>query len=265
MSKLRELQVFIHTYGRSGDQQSLKRLSPRVRRRTWLVVQERESNLYDWPRLLILPDHIRMLSPTRQYILEHAKRTKIIMMDDDLAFYRRKSSEDWHLRYCKDKDVSVLFDQLSSWLDDYVHCGVSAREGNNRVEKSHVENTRMMRLLGYNRELVLKAGARFDRLDTKQDFDMTLQLLRAGFENIVSYGFAQGQWRSSNAPGGCSEYRTQDMMSRCAEELAELHPGFVKVVTKRTKTAWRDFGNVRKDVICYWQKAYRSSDSDGLM
>lgn len=264
MSRLKELQIFIHTYGRSDDQQSLQRLSPAVSKRVWLVVQKREAHLYTWPKLMVLPDEIRMLSPTRQYILENAKKNKIIMMDDDLAFYRRKSQTDWHLRYCEDQDIGALFRKMSRWLDNYAHCGISPREGNNRVEELSSVNTRMMRILGYNRKLVSKTDAHFDRLDTKQDFDMTLQLLRAGYPNIVSYEFAQGQWRGSNAAGGCAEYRTEEMMSRCAQELADLHPGFVRVTEKKTKSAWQEFGGVRKDVIVYWKKAYASSKQGEL-
>ena len=260
MGRIKELQIFIHTHGRHDEQQSLKWLSPRVQKRVWLVVQEREAHLHDWPRLMVLPDEIRMLSPTRQYIMENAKRNKIIMMDDDLRFYRRKSQDDWHLRNSTFQDTGAMFRKMSRWLDKYAHCGVSGREGNNRVEPLSLENKRMMRILGYNRELVARTGARFDRLDTKQDFDMTLKLLLAGYPNIVSYEFCQGQWRGSNSPGGCAEYRTPEMMSRCAQELADLHPGFVKVVERKTVGvySWMGMGGVRKDVMVQWVKAHDS-------
>lgn len=259
MKEVKEVKVYIHTLGRSTDQQTLDRLSKRIRKKTWLVVQRHERKLYNYPRVLVLPREIRMLSPTRQWILENADSDKIVMMDDDLAFYRRKSEDDWHLKYCKSGDINDLFELLEDWLDDVAHCGVSPREGNNRVEELYSENTRMTRILAYNVPKVMEVGARFDRIDTKQDFDMTLQLLRAGFKNRVSYEFAQGQWRSSDAAGGCSTYRTEDMMVRCAEELAELHPGFVNVTKKKTKTAWKKYGGVRTDVTIYWKKAYESS------
>lgn len=252
------MKIYIHTYGRSQDQQTLHRLSPAVRKKTWLVVQHRERELYDYPRVIVLPDKIRRLSPTRQWLIENSDDSKIVLLDDDLAFYRRKAKTDWHLRYCEDKDIDDLFAMLDGWLSDVAHCGVSAREGNNRIEPLFTECSRMMRVLAYNLEVVRKVGARFDRIETKQDFDMTLQLLRGGYKNRVSYEFAQGQWRSSNALGGCSDYRTKEMMSRCAGELADLHPGFVKVVEKETKTAWKDFGGVRKDVMIQWKKAYES-------
>jgi len=261
---------FIHTHGRHDDQQSLKRLSPSVRKRTWLVVQKREKSLYNYRPLLVLPDKIRMLSPTRQRILEYARRkdlNKIVMMDDDLAFYRRKSVKDWHLRYCKNRDINDLDELLDGWLDDFAHVGVSIREGNNRVSELHQDVSRMIRLLGYNIPEVFSVGARFDRLDTKQDLDMTLQLLRAGYPNRISFEFAQGQWHGSQSSGGCSEYRTEEMMARCSHELAALHPEFVKVVNKKTKGAWKDFGGKVVDVRIKWKKAFESgsASSSGLL
>ena len=148
-----------------------------------------------------------------------------------------------------------MFSVLEYFLENYIHVGISAREGNNRVQSNLKENTRMMRLLGYNKPEVLKTGARFDRIDTKQDFDMTLQLLRKGHKNAVLYSFAHNQPGSNNT-GGCSVYRDPEMMDRCSHELAALHPDFVKVVEKQNKTGWG--GGIRPDVRIAWKKAYES-------
>lgn len=267
MGRLKEIQIFIHTYGRANWQKTLEFISPNIQKRTWLVVQKREAHLYNWPRLMVLPKKIRGLSLTRQYILENAKKNKIVMLDDDLRFQRRISKDDWHLRNSMPEDMGAMFRKMSRMLDDYAHAGISARLGNNRHAELHLTNVRMNGVIGYNRERVLGVDARFDRIELRQDFDITLQLLRAGLPNLVSVEFAWDQARASNSAGGCSGYRTQEMMTRCAHELAELHPGFVTITEKKTKvysgaaskTAWKGFGGVRTDVIVYWKKAYDSS------
>ena len=76
------------------------------------------------------------------------------MLDDDLRFYMRKAHNDWHLRYLESEEYPALFGLLDKWLDDYAHCGISAREGNNRVEDLAVENTRYMRVLAYNLDMM---------------------------------------------------------------------------------------------------------------
>ena len=59
--------------------------------------------------------------------------------------------------------------------------------------------------------------------------------------------------------GGCSTYRTMELQGAAAEKLAAKHHPFVKVVIKKTKTAWG--GAERKDVIVQWKKAYQSADN----
>lgn len=255
--------IFIPTYGRSGKQvtfEQTKHLRP------VLVVQERERHLYGrFPDVLTLPDDIRTVTPTRQWILEYAHKHelgKIVMMDDDLRFFKRKEPTAntklaFSLLNATRDEVTEMVELLCRWLDEVAHCGISSREGNNRVEKEVVEATRMMRVLAYRVPTVMQIGARFDRLPLQEDFDMTLQLLRAGYPNRISYLYGNGQATGSGAKGGCSHFRTKPMMEETAHKLAELHPGFVNVVKKTTKHSFD--GGERTDVMIAWKKALASA------
>ena len=110
-----------------------------------------------------------------------------------------------------------------------------------------------MRALGYNLK-EFPSDVEWGRTRVMEDFDISLQLLRRGKACKVSYYYAQGQ-KSSNADGGCSEWRTIDVHNEGAQRLHELHPTCVKIVEKQTKTAWN--GLPRKDVIIGWKKAYK--------
>ena len=248
--------IYIHTDGRPDKQITLKSFPASLVKRTRLVVQDAEKDHYlKLPNVVVLPGDIDRLSPTRQWILENAESDKFVMMDDDLTFAHRGPYTGTKLYKANTENVETMFTELEYLLENYIHVGISAREGNNRVQSNLKENTRMMRLLGYNKPEVLKTGARFDRIDTKQDFDMTLQLLRKGHKNAVLYSFTHNQPGSNNT-GGCSVYRDPEMMDRCSHELAALHPDFVKVVEKQTKTSWG--GGIRTDVRIAWKKAYES-------
>lgn len=264
------MHLFIHTLGRVNKQDTLKFLSQDLRNRLFFVIQEKELDKWSLvgkpagSQLLVLPPAITTLSPTRQYILEYAAgqgMDKIVMMDDDLRFSKRdlqaKAEEKTKLHQASPAEVQYLFDCiLEDALDEHCHAGVSAREGNNHNEQKYARITRMMRVLAYRPKAVLDLGCRFDRLCTKQDFDMTLQLLRAGKPNYVTYAYAQDQG-GSQVSGGCATYRTPQMMAEDSYHLANLHPGFVKVVLKETKGAWG--GGVRTDVTIAWKKAFLSS------
>jgi hypothetical protein len=54
----------------------------------------------------------------------------------------------------------------------------------------------------------------------------------------------------TNAPGGCSTYRTLEMSNAEAEKLAKLFPDYVSVVQKDYKASVP-----RLEVIVRWQKA----------
>lgn len=256
--------IFVHSAGRGDialptlDHLMAGPLRDCVR----LVVQQREERAYAHHRLgvktVVLPSGITRLSPTRQWLLENSPEDRFILMDDDLAFAKRRKDDPSRFERSSPKETAAALHRMNELLDKYAHVGMLGREGGNRVTERVVYNTRMMRVLGYRRDIVQKVGARFDRVPIKQDFDMTLQLLRAGYDNAVLATHVQNQ-AGSNTAGGCSAYRTDKMMEDISHKLAKLHPGFVKVVQKETKSAWG--GGVRTDVQIAWKKARASANA----
>lgn len=205
------------------------------------------------------PPEIQGIGPTRQWIIEHAAAAhvnKVIMLDDDLVFATRREDEPTKFREASPNNILDLFDRIDTYLDKFAHVGVATREGGNRDTSDTVLNTRLLRILAYRTDVLRNEAIRFDRLEFMEDFDVTLQLLRCGYPNIKINWIVHNQ-RSSNAPGGCSTYRTLEGQARSAAGLAELHPSFVNVVTKTTKSAWN--GQTRTDVRIAWKKAFDSA------
>lgn len=261
------MRLYIHTAGRPQKQTTLQWLPETLRQRTTLVVQAHEAGAHEahGMRLLVLPPSIRTLSPTRQYILDkHDVRRhgpKLCLLDDDLRFDKRRMDKAGLFVVATPRDVVAIFNKLELALDFFAHAGVLAREGGNRVEERFRLATRMTRVLAYDVPRVQKTRARFDRVPCKQDFDMTLQLLRAGLPNYVICDYVQGQG-GSQAVGGCSAYRTLKMLDDAARQLAKLHPGFVSVVEKATRSAWGGTNEkpvLRTEVIVQWKKALESA------
>lgn len=93
-------------------------------------------------------------------------------------------------------------------LDVYAHVGVSDRNGNNFEANPWQLNARCMRIVGYQTDEYLRCE--HDRVEVMEDFDIALQMLKRGLPNKVHFWWATAQ-RKTNAPGGCSRWRTIDV------------------------------------------------------
>lgn len=264
--------IYVPSLGRSNDiGWGVPRFaSPALRARMIYVVPEGEGEQYraaldkaeqSYPRLAsarVLECPERGIAKTRLWIGAHASGTgadKFLMLDDDVWFYTRKTMEKENLDYSRPEQVDAMIAAVEAHLDDYGHVGISAREGNNRLgvggPELKVENTRTLRALAYRTRDFLECE--HGRVPVQEDFDVNLQLLEKGIPNCNLAFWSQGQ-RQTNAPGGCSSYRTHEVQDAAARRLAELHPGIVRLVEKKNKSGG-EFGH-RTEVVISWKKAY---------
>lgn len=201
------------------------------------------------------------IAATRRWIGEHANsvdQEKFLMLDDDVWFFKRAAPDATNLVKCEGDDTDVMIQDVQTMLNTYAHVGISAREGNNRLPLAGdqtmacVENTRTLRCLAY--QTALFRACEHGRVEVMEDFDVNLQLLEQGYKNANLCYWSQDQ-RQTNAPGGCSTYRSQEVQRVSAERLAELHPGIVALRQKENKSGG-EFGK-RTEVTIYWKKAFQ--------
>lgn len=194
------------------------------------------------------------IAAVRHWIGRNVRNDKFVMLDDDVHFLVRRGPDMWQMRKTEKSEVDDLFRTVENLLYRYGHVGVSGREGNNRIGVGEppliAENTRTIRFLAYRTEDFLRAE--HGRVRVMEDFDVNLQLLRRGVPNCSIHYWAQGQ-RMTNAPGGCSTYRSHEVHEQSAIRLAELHPGLVSLRQKQNKTGG-DFGT-RTEVTIQWKRA----------
>jgi hypothetical protein len=255
----REMMIFIPTLGRHNTPGTVDRLPPHWLFRTWLVVQPQECAAYErvarrsGAKLLILPAGMQGIASARLFIAKTAHDwgvAKMCQLDDDLRFYYRPNPRDHHMKPAAPDDVGRMLDAIETDLDVYAHVGVSDRNGNNNVPEEFVRTVRYCRVLAYQVEpyLALEHG----RVEEYEDFDANLQLLKRGRDCKVWYRWAQ-QHDRTNAPGGCSVWRTRETHERAARDLAGYHPGLVKLRLK-TYVTCGGFGD-RVEVIVSWKQA----------
>ncbi|MFO0448609.1 MAG: hypothetical protein ACK52I_08100 [Pseudomonadota bacterium] len=252
------MQIFIPTYGRSGEQATLSNLLPTGRKVT-LVVQEREASKYLAHSVLesvsvqVLPPEIQTISATRDYILKHATDDSILMLDDDLDFAVRRTDDPTRFRSPETEDIKRMLNEVEELLTTSPFVSIGAREGGNRNVEPYLYNTRMMRALGYRRDYLNAWKITFAPMELMEDFHVALQIMLVGGTCVVANKWVTNQRSGSGAKGGCSSYRTLEMHGDAARQLAALYPEYVTVVHKQTKTAWG--GQPRLDVRVAWKKA----------
>ena len=250
------MKIIIPTY-RRDKQLTFSFFSKEAKDNTIFVVDQRDKD-----RLQIInrrPNEQFWVSPAktiaekRAWIIREAHSRgiqKICMFDDDLRFATRKSP-DWSqtaLEPAKPEQIDGALSWLSSILmEECPHAGFGPRQGNNNAKEEFACASKMMYALGYHVPTVME-NAILGRMPFREDYDITLQLLRRGYNNIVCHRLVVDN--VYNLPGGCRDERTVEASDAAAELLAALHPGLVKVVEKPYK------GSVpRKEVIVSWKKA----------
>lgn len=202
---------------------------------------------------------VQGIAQTRHWIGNVARtmdEKMFCMVDDDVRFVRRKSDDVTSLVPCKPDDVDEMWAHVHWFLHHYAHVGVSARQGNNNMgvgsrESLFDENTRTLRVLCYQTEAFL--SVEHGRVEVMEDFDVNLQLIRKGLKN-ANLGFWSQDQKMTNAPGGCSTYRSHEVHEASAKKLAQLHHPFVALRQKQNKTGG-EFGT-RTEVTIYWKKAH---------
>ena len=250
------MKIFIPTRGRVGKQltKSCLYLDQGCDYEVVFVVPECESQYWSGHNTMVVPDDYRM-GKIRQYIMDNGGDDYQVVIDDDLKFFRRPDIDDPALLYATKNDIDEMLQRIEEYLDNYAHGAISPRGGNNHYLYKAKENTRAMRCLFYDAEILRAEDVRWDAIECRMDFHVSLSLIELGYPNIVDYEFAQGTptTKKFQTNGGCAVYRTREMFENQAYELQRLHPVGVKVVKKLTKVAYEGH---RTDVTCYWKKSY---------
>lgn len=249
------MNIFIPSLARADQRNhTFENLPPDVQKRTFMVVGPKDAPAYmrRFGEDHVLITDVKGIGKVRQHIID-VSDGPVFMLDDDLSFFVRRDDDRTKLRKADPVDVRLMVRRMESVLKQNAHAAVASREGANRNTDDYLYNVRCLRALGYNATVLKREGVRFDRLPVMEDFDVALQLLRRGYRSVTLNTWAQDQG-TSNAPGGCSTYRSMEVQAKGARGLHRLHPDFVTVVTKETKGAWG--GGERTDVRVAWKKAY---------
>jgi hypothetical protein len=264
------MQIIIPTRGRIYEQTTLRSLPPELHKRTTLVCPKREASelhrLYEDVQVAFEPYPKMKIAQKREWIAQtwhEAGYDKIIVLDDDLVFATRRGLGDWHLEPIWGEALIPEFQRIEDKLGpEFPHVGFGQRQGNNHEEAGWKSPGKMCFTLGYYLPVVVKE-CKFDLVQLREDMCVTLQLLLKGYPNAIWNTTVVDQ--QTNAPGGCSTYRTLEMNNAEAEKLAAMFPDHVSLVWDHVSLVWKDYSTStpRLEVIVQWQKALQDGRCQG--
>lgn len=257
------MQIYIPSRDRVDAQYTWDNLTPALRAQTYIVCPAEEVQAHiDRGRRAIARPPVK-LAAVRQWLVEQAVQDQpVIMLDDDLGFFRRKVPTAYNLMPISGTPhLDQLFKELHDLVavQGYAHAGLTPRQGNNRYFPQEIlHSTRINAVHCVNPAKLAQYGARYDAVEMMEDYHVVLTLLEAKQDNaVIAYG-AWDQVKGSGAPGGFSHYRTKERQAAAAYRLHELHPDYVRVVEKTPKTGQgENWGGSRIDVRVYWTKAFK--------
>lgn len=226
------LKIFVPTRGRLDRQITLGWIQD-----VTMVVPECEERHWDEPKIVV-PDAF-CFSDVRQVILSDPAERHLVL-DDDLLLYRRTDK----LRKATPTDVISLLHWIETKMDEgYVHGGVGFRAFNNQYADDDLERENMVCICAhfYRADVLRAEGLRYDAIPGKCDLHSTLSLLELGYPNVVTNEWVHHQ--ECGKPGGCSRYRTPEMVSESSRILQRLHPEVVTLRDKKgmdeTRISWK--------------------------
>lgn len=262
-----KMEIIIPTRGRIGKQTTISNLPAELRKHVTLVCPQKEVNSHtlNHPQVTVRaqPDPDALVYKKRRWIMEDAMKRKVeklVMLDDDLRFCYRRSDDPKKFTTADRDQVIAAFQELEAHLSkDIPHAGFSARGGNispRGQEGGWQKSKRMMCVLGYHVPTVMNAIDPF-RIETREDMDTCLQLLRKGFPNVVNFTFLFDQ--RFGAPGGASIERNFARANNDARTLEKYHPGLVRVVQKDDagRPGLSEEARTRLEVVVSWEKAFK--------
>lgn len=249
------------------DRSTTSKFSQEELSRTYVFVPPEEVESYRATNKIvhanIIPVDSMGMGKIREFMAQWARQNlgvnSAFMFDDDIEFFVRKSELETSLVKATATDIFTMLmcAENELWSEETIGCvGISARQGNNNsgpgFPHQFERNTRIIRafLFSLDAFLAMKHG----RVQYMEDFDVLLQLLKAGWRNKNLTYYAQDQ-RGTQTDGGCSIHRTHENHEEAARMLQSLHPDVVKLRDKVNKTGGH-FGT-RKEVTIQWKRALR--------
>lgn len=244
MSMFNNLQIAIPSRSRPYIQKTIENLSQNFWPNIVVVVPEPQYSDYRAAismEIKVVPFGISGIGAKRQFILTMKASGKLIMFDDDLTFYKRVPDDASKFVRMTVKDSEQMVLDLVAYLDLYVMVGMVDKFMSQTRPRDFIECSRCNKVLGVNRDMLPDPWPEF-RIPHDEDHDFHLQLITRGYRTAILTEYSKMD--PVQAPGGCTDWRSQEVFDETYRLLMYYWPSIVKIgpgnrVSYRWKEAMR--------------------------
>lgn len=224
------MKIYIPTYKRPDRQITLQQLLDADIKCT-LVLSKNDPTLNKYKRHCagLAVANVETISAKRQWIMDFAETSKIVMLDDDLTFYARR--KDGGFDKATPQKLRAMFEWIEYALDEFAHAGIVDKFMSQSTPRSYVFDRRYNAVLAYNLRKFPRPKPIF-RVPVSEEHDFHLQLATRGYRPIVSTEWSKNT--SYYAEGGCADERSAKSEERGHRMFAANWPGLVSVVPHKT-------------------------------
>lgn len=208
-----------------------------------IYVPELEADAYrrtGLKHVVAVPNDVRGITATRNWILDHVKSARVVMIDDDVK------SQGWTQLLATSAHKQALPEP--TWLDEFGKLfeiaedmrfriwGISTESATRSCWPYHPFTFRSY-VTASCMGIINDGRARFDAtFPIKEDYELCARCIAEdGGVLCARYLF----WENSHwhDAGGCHDYRTQPMEREAISRLCKMYPGLVRAV-ERQNSAW---------------------------
>lgn len=221
--------IYIPTRGRTSSQLTLDRLPELLHKNVTLVCPHTEVDeiMANYPTVSVLaqPETVKTISKKRAWIAEFAGKQPEpfwFQMDDDLYMSVWNGSK--HVTVKNDPAATEAFytKTLPELIQKYECLGFGTKGF--ALPGGVRENYHLGFVFGFSKILASKLS--WSRVKFYEDIDYTLQVLKLGVTNALTYDLVVDQ-KAAGAAGGISDERNAENARVALLKLIELHPGLV--------------------------------------
>jgi len=227
--------IAIPSKGRAGKVRSIK-----VLRSATLFVPDYEAEaykrIYGDDHVVAVPNDVKGITATRNWILDNAHDDRVVMLDDDVK------AQGWFKLYdhfAKHYDLSE-----PEWIREFTRLFEVCDQTGYRIWGVATDGALMSvypfkpflfrtyvtaSCMGIRNE----TGIRFDeRFRVKEDYEICLRCIKedGGLVGARYIHWVNSHWGDE---GGCKDYRTVEIEEKAVRLLMQLYPGYVSRIARK--------------------------------